>query len=98
MEFVDSVVSVVALGIVGILLNRSNRRQFDRLEAGQETSRRETREDLSELRGEMREEFRSVRAEMAVEFRSVRAEIATMRSDITQIALVVGARPRAEGQ
>ncbi|HEX9822797.1 MAG TPA: hypothetical protein VGB51_00180 [Actinomycetota bacterium] len=83
MEFVDSVVSVVALGIVGILLNRSNRRQFDRLEVGLEGNRRE----VAELRAEMREEFRSVRTEMA-----------TMRSDITQVALAVGTRPRAEGE
>jgi len=94
MEFVDSVVSVVALGIVGILLNRSNQRGFERLEAQDGA----IREEAAEFRREVREEFRSTRAEMAGEFLSVRAEMATMRSDITHIALAVGARPRAEGE
>lgn len=36
-----------------------------------------------------------LRAEMRAEFSDVRKEIAALRSDLTQVALAVGTRPRA---
>lgn len=60
-------------------------------------NRLETRMD--DLRSEMRAEFGSeigeLRSEMRAEFSNVRQEIAALRSDLTQVALAVGARPRA---
>jgi predicted nuclease with TOPRIM domain len=57
-----------------------------------------TRTQIAEIKEEVRDqrsETRDLRSEMRTEFRDVRAEIAALRSDLTQVALAVGAKPQA---
>ncbi|HZD79297.1 MAG TPA: hypothetical protein VE646_04560 [Actinomycetota bacterium] len=61
------------------------------------------REDLRVEMGELRDELRGETGELRGEFRTeqregfsgVREELLILRSDLTQVALAVGARPRA---
>jgi hypothetical protein len=48
------------------------------------------------LRTDLRGEIAGVRAEIAAVRDEMREEVRGLRSDLTQIALAVGARPRAE--
>ena len=58
--------------------------------------RAEFRTELAELMAEVRTELAELRAEVRTEFASMRSEMAVVRSDLTHIALAVGARkPRA---
>ena len=49
------------------------------------------RQEIGGLREEMRQEIGGLREEMG----GLRQEMAIMRSDLTQVALAVGTRPRA---
>jgi hypothetical protein len=51
----------------------------------------------SELRSELGAEIGSVRSELRGEISSMRSELVAMRSDLTAVALAVGARPRSAG-
>ncbi len=51
----------------------------------------ELRGEIAQLRTELRGEIGELRAEMREEFRA-------LRSDLTQVALAVGVRPRAQNQ
>ena len=60
--------------------------------------RSEMRAEISGLRGEVHNGFSQVWAEFSQvrsEISDVRQEVAALRSDLTQVALAVGARPRA---
>lgn len=57
--------------------------------------RDELKGDIATLRQEMTGETGDLRQEMRGEMGRLRQEMAIMRSDLTQVALVVGARPRA---
>lgn len=61
---------------------------------GHVTLRRELKGDIKGLDGKI-EGFRQ---ELKADINELRNEMAIMRSDITHIALAVGARPRAEGE
>ncbi len=52
------------------------------------------RSELAELGRELRAEMQSGDASIRSELAELRAEIATMRSDLTHVALAVGARAR----
>lgn len=56
-------------------------------------NRLESRMDAFEVK--VTSEFGVLRAELRQEFSDVRQEIAGLRSDLTHVALAVGARPRA---
>lgn len=58
-------------------------------------ARMATKEDLAALRDEMHGRLEEQRGEMGGGFAGLRAEMAIMRSDLTHVALAVGARPRA---
>ena len=47
------------------------------------------------LRREVRQDIGELRAEVRSEFRDVRAELREIRSDLTRVALAVGAERRA---
>jgi hypothetical protein len=91
---VDLVLTTFVTGAVGALVLT----RLSRLEAGQDGLRDEMRQEISGVRGEiggvrgeMRQELSGVREEIA----RVREEIAVMRSDLTHVALAVGAnRPK----
>jgi len=50
------------------------------------------------LRQEVKDEVAGLRAELKAEIGEVRAEIRELRSDLTRVALAVGAEPRAHRQ
>src|SRR5581483_5117472 len=52
----------------------------------------------AELRGEMAQLHTSLRGEIAELRAEMREEIRALRSDLTQVALAVGVRPRAQNQ
>lgn len=64
-----------------------------RAELRQEFS--DVRQEIAGLRGELGSEIGGLRGEMHQGFSDLRKEIAGFRSDITQVALAVGTRPRA---
>ena len=53
---------------------------------------------MTGLRRELREEIASVRGEIAGLRTELHEEIRGVRSDLTQVALAVGVRPRAENE
>jgi hypothetical protein len=48
-------------------------------------------------RSELKEDIAQLRAEVRADISELRREIGDLRSDLTQVALAVGARPRARG-
>jgi hypothetical protein len=48
------------------------------------------------LRTEVRADIATLRAEVREDIAGLRREIGDLRSDLTQVALAVGARPRAQ--
>jgi hypothetical protein len=48
------------------------------------------------LRTEVRAEIGTIRSEVRADLAEIRREIGDLRSDLTQVALAVGARPRAQ--
>jgi hypothetical protein len=103
MDTVQTLVNAAVVAAIGIILGwmvHGMRRELDehRSEVASEIRslrgemggfRDQLGEEIGGLRTEMREEIGGLRTEMREEFRGVRA-------DMTQIALAVGARPRAE--
>jgi len=76
----------------------------DRLESARSELGTEIRAVRSELgdkiessRSELGAQIASVRSELRVEIGSMRSELTAMRSDLTAVALAVGARPRSAG-
>ncbi len=57
--------------------------------------RDELKGDIATLRDELKEAFTTGRSESRGDLGELRREMAIMRSDLTQIALAVGATPRA---
>jgi elongation factor P--beta-lysine ligase len=103
----------ILLGLLTALVSASwGTTQVRLARIGRELARKADRTELMALRDEMHRGFTEIRAEMQRGFAEMRAEmrgestglreefrseIATVRSDLTQIALAVGAgRPRAE--
>jgi hypothetical protein len=48
------------------------------------------------LRAEVRTEIGALRSEVRADVAEIRREIGDLRSDLTQVALAVGARPKAQ--
>lgn len=53
----------------------------------------ETKTEIGELRTELKSEIGELRTELKSELGELRTEFAQMRSDLTHVALAVGARP-----
>ena len=66
-----------------------------RTEVGEDTSglRTELKKDISGLRTELKKDISALRTELETDLAEVRREIAGLRSDITQVALMVEPRP-----
>ena len=110
-QTVTNAIVVGAVGIIlGFLVHgvRAEMRAFRaevrqeigtfRAEVRQEigTFRAEVREDNGSFRAEVRADNGSLRAEVRQDIAGLRREIGDLRSDLTQVALAVGARPRAD--
>jgi hypothetical protein len=56
---------------------------------------RGTRSEVAQLRTEVRADISELRTEVRADISELRREFGELRSDLTQVALAVGARPRA---
>jgi ribosomal protein L29 len=56
------------------------------------------RAELTALRTEFKADIAELRTELKADIRDVRREIADVRSDLTQVALAVGAKRRASSE
>jgi hypothetical protein len=56
---------------------------------------RGTRAEIGQLRAEVRADISNLRTEVRADISGLRREVGDLRSDLTQVALAVGARPRA---
>ncbi|MGH2554684.1 MAG: hypothetical protein ACRDHO_03070 [Actinomycetota bacterium] len=58
--------------------------------------RSEPRAETGNLRSELKDDIGALRSELKADIAELRPEIGDLRSDLTQVALAVGARPRAQ--
>ncbi|HXF74055.1 MAG TPA: hypothetical protein VNO79_15775 [Actinomycetota bacterium] len=102
-SLVNGAIVAVAAGVVGLLIHgfrREMREAVAGLEARFDAKLGETRDELrveiGALRQELRGEIAALRQEMRSELAQVRDELKVLRSDLTLVALAVGAKPRAQ--
>ncbi len=79
-EFVQVVVNALVVGAVGAILG---------------VMTHGLRRELWDLRAEVRADIAELRAEVRGDLGELRAEVREVRSDLTRVALVVGAERRA---
>src|SRR5581483_11665456 len=93
---VNALVVAFATAILGWIVAGSRREMRESVQQ----LRADLRDAIAALRVEMREEIRGLRVEVREEIAAlrveVREEIRGLRSDLTQVALAVGIRPRAQ--
>jgi hypothetical protein len=94
-DLVQTIVNAVLLGAVGLILGRMFHGLRAVVTAHIAELRTEVRADTAELRTEVRADIAELRTEVRADISDVRREIGELRSDLTQVALAVGARPRA---
>ena len=88
MELVQTVVNALVVAAVGVILGA--------MVHGLRGEMGSLRAEFNGLRGELKAHINEFRQEVRTEIGDVRREIADLRSDLTQVALAVGTRPRAE--
>ncbi|HXF71373.1 MAG TPA: hypothetical protein VNO79_02025 [Actinomycetota bacterium] len=91
-SLVNGAIVAVAAGVVGLLIH-GFRREMREAVAGLE-ARFEVK--LGETGDELRGEIAALRQEMRSELAQVRDELKVLRSDLTLVALAVGAKPHAQ--
>ena len=72
-------------------------KQILRLDDRLESFRSELGGEITAVRSELGGEIVSVRTELGLSIGSMRSELTAMRSDLTAVALALGARPRTAG-
>jgi len=85
MDLVSTVTNAVVVGAVGAILGVMVR-----------GLRGEVRGDIASLRIEVRQDIAELRTEVRQDIAELRRELGDVRSDLTQVALVVGAHTKAE--
>jgi hypothetical protein len=86
----------VLLLVVAFVGGTLGLRRFEAVERSVAELRADVRSDIAELRADVRAGVAELRTELKAELAELRGEQAGMRSDLTVVALAVGAR-RAEG-
>lgn len=87
MDLTQTIVNALVVGVVGAILGW--------MVHGLRT---EVTAEIGGLRAEVRKDIAGFRAEVREDFRDLRREMAEMRSDLTHVALAVGAKRPAAGQ
>jgi len=92
MKYLPTLINALVVAAMGALVTFITRTQIQdvRREIGG------VRTEVRETRRELRSEISAVRSELKTEIGAVRSEMAVMRSDLTQVALAVGVRPRPQ--
>jgi hypothetical protein len=81
------VLATAWISLLFVVLSWTVKGRIDRFEASVERGFAAVNSDIAALHSELRSEIAALRS-------AVGSEIASLRSDLTQIALAVGARPR----
>src|SRR6266536_711445 len=86
-------------GVEKQILRLDDRLESFRSELGGEIAavRSELGGEIAAVRSELGGEIVSVRTELGLSIGSMRSELTAMRSDLTAVALALGARPRTAG-
>lgn len=85
MDLLQIVTNAVVVGAVGVVLGFMVH-----------GLRAEVRAEIRAVRSESRADIGALRSEVRADLAEIRREIGDLRSDLTQMALAVGARPRAQ--
>jgi hypothetical protein len=99
-EYVQTAVSALVVAAVGIVLARLANQRFEALESRLAQFRDEMRADLSRLESQLDGRIDVLESKLDARFDGLDAKIDfkidSVRADLTQIALAVGAAPRRE--
>jgi len=95
-ELVQTLVNAMLLLVVAFVGGTLGLRRFEAVERSVAELRADVKEDIAELRADVRADIADLRRELKADLADLRGEQAQMRSDLTVVALAVGAR-RAEG-
>ena len=100
MDLVQSLINLALIALLGVVLNyliRDRIRQAeDHDKTRYEALRAQMDMSIEALRAHMDASFDALRAQMDSRFESVDRQQASVRSDLTQIALAMGAQPRPQ--
>ena len=91
MDLFQTIGNATAITVVGLVLARLTQGLRHEIKT-------EIREFRAEIRAELKGELGGLRSEFKGEIAELRAEMREMRSDLTRVALAVGAEPRAGRQ
>ena len=102
MEAVQTLTNALVVAMVGLVLarithnlRREVKGEIERLGSQVSALRTELIGEIGESRAELKGEIGELRAELRGEIGELRAEMRDLRSDLTRVALAVGAEPRA---
>ena len=85
MDLVQTLINAGVIAVVGTLLA-----------AFVNSRTKDLRDELKEDIAEVKQDVRDLRGEMNERFRDQGHEIASLRSDVTQLALAIGSRPQPQ--
>lgn len=94
MEAIQTLINALVVGIVGLILARMTHNLRQELKGEVDG----VKTGLTGMRADLRGEIAELRAELRGEIAELRAEIREVRSDLTRVALAVGAEPRTGRQ
>jgi ribosomal protein L29 len=95
-ELIQTLVNAALLLVVAFVGGTLGLRRFEAVERSVAELRADVRSDIAELRADLRADVAELRTELKADLAELRGEQAGMRSDLTVVALAVGAR-RAKG-
>ena len=95
-DLIQTLVNAVLLLVVAFAGGALGLRRFEAVERSISDLRGDVRSDIAQVRTEVRSDIAQLRTEVRSDLAELRGEQAQMRSDLTVVALAVGAR-RAEG-
>ncbi|MGH2596884.1 MAG: hypothetical protein ACRDH7_13080 [Actinomycetota bacterium] len=92
-EVVQTLVNALLLLVVAFVGGSLGLRRFEAIERSIADLRTEVKTDIAGFRAEVKADIAGFRAEVKADLAELRGEQAQMRSDLTHVALAVGARP-----
>jgi hypothetical protein len=95
-ELIQTLVNAVLVLIVAFVGGSLGLRRFEAVERSIAELRADVRTDIGAFRADVRADIAELRTELKADLAELRGEQAGMRSDLTVVALAVGAR-RAQG-
>lgn len=90
---VQTILNVVLLLVVAFVGGTVGLRRFEAIDRSIADQRTELEGDIAGLRTELRSDIAELRSEIKADDAELRTQLVQLRSDVTYIALAVGARP-----